>query len=114
MSKYAEFYKEVAGWDTIETDEFFMTYQVSQTAGIKSLKIVNAFVSKEYRSKGKAYEILTMAEDIAKAQGCTHLTATVAKDSPEFIQQRTVHILRSRGMVLMYEDDYNAIYGRRL
>lgn len=114
MSKYAEFFEEVAGWKTIETDEFFMTYQVSEIQGIKSLKVVNAFVAKPFRCKGKSHQILALAEEEARKQGCAFLTAVVAKDSSEFVQQRTAHILRTNGMQFMYEDDYNAVYGRRL
>lgn len=114
MSMYADFFKEVAGWETIETPEFFMTYQLMDIKGIKSLKIVNAFVAKEFRSKGRSYKIIEKAEELAKEHKCTHLSATVAKDAPEFIQQRTFHILKMNGMSFMYEDDYNTIYGRRL
>ena len=114
MSMYAEFFKEIAGWETLETPEFFATYQMSDVKGIKSLKIVNAFIAKEFRNKGKAYDIITLMEDKAKSENCSIISAVVAKDAGEFIQQRTIHILRSKGMELMYEDDYNKIYGRSL
>ncbi len=111
---YSEFFKEVAGWETIETPEFFVTYQLATLGKVKSLKIVNAFVAKEFRNKGRAYEIIDLATETAKKEKCTHLTATVAKDAPDFIQQRTIHILKTRGMELMFEDDYNLVYGRSL
>lgn len=114
MSMYSDFYKEVAGWETLETPEFFATYQLSEFAGLKGLKVINVFIAKEFRGKGKSYEILDIMQDIAKQNGCVIFSSVVAKDSGEFIQQRTTHILRSNGMELMYEDDYNKIYGRRI
>lgn len=72
------------------------------------------FLGKEFRSKGKAYSILTLLEQKAKEEGSSHFNALVAKDSSEFTQQRTIHILRSFGLDLIYEDMYNKIYGRRI
>lgn len=113
-SLYARFFKEIAGWETVETPEFFVTYQLSSCKEIKSLKIVNAFVIEEARSKGKSYEILDLMEKMAKENDCSIFSAVVAKDSSEFIQQRTIHILRTNGMSLIYEDDYNKIFSRRI
>lgn len=114
MSMYAEFFKEIAGWETLETPEFFATYQLSDINGLKGLKIINAFIAKEFRNQGRAYDIISLMEAKAKAEHCKIFSALVAKDASEFIQQRTIHILRSKGMELMYEDDYNKIYGRSL
>jgi hypothetical protein len=114
MSLYSEFYKEVIGWETLETDEYFITYQLNETAGIKSLKIVNMFIAKEQRGKGKSFELVEMMEKKAREEGCLVLSANISKDSHAFIQQRTTHIARMCGMELMYEDVYNIVYGRRL
>lgn len=38
MSMYADFFEEIAGWKTIETPEFFATYQLTEIGNIKSFK----------------------------------------------------------------------------
>jgi GNAT superfamily N-acetyltransferase len=73
MSLYAEYIKERAGIDILETEKGFISYQIS---GLECF-IHDAYVRPEHRKSGEAARMLDAVVAIAKEQGCSLLTATV-------------------------------------
>lgn len=111
---YAKFVKETMGWETIEDENSFLTYEIIQAGNIKSLKIMEAYVDVPARGKDKSKELLDKAYEIAKKEGCNIFSAQINPLASEFIKQRTTHICRLFGMNISYEDNNMIVLSRSI
>jgi hypothetical protein len=113
-SLYAEFVKEIVGWETLEDENSFVTYEFQKVGNLHNLKIIEMFISKEARGKAKWEDLVDKIEKVAKEAGCKTMSAQISKSTSEFTQQRTAHLCRMNGMEKTYEDIYQIIYSRGL
>lgn len=111
-SLYAQFVKETVGWETLEDEESFATYEIQKVGPISCLKIIEMFVVPEARGNNKWNDLSDKLEEIARAEKCKKISAQISKSTSEFTQQRTAHLCRLFGMGLSYEDVYSIIYSR--
>lgn len=73
MSMWAEYIKERQDAESLESDIGFVTYQINKTECF----INDMYVKPEYRKSNKASDLIRQLSAIAKAAGCTEITATV-------------------------------------
>jgi len=111
-SLYAEFVKETVGWETLEDEESFATYEFQKIGPVSCLKIIEMYVAPRARGKNKWRELSDKIEEIARAEECKTISAQISKSTSEFTQQRTAHLCRLFGMSLTYEDVFQIIYSR--
>lgn len=82
MSLYAQYIKERAGIEIIESERGFMSFQIQG----KECFIYDAYVCSEYRLSGEGAGMLGALKTLAQSQGCDAITATIwpgAKNSTE-------------------------------
>jgi hypothetical protein len=113
-SLYAQFVKETVGWETIEDENSFATYEIQRVGPVSCLKIIDMFVAPQARGKDKWIDLSSKLEDIARQEKCKTISAQISKSTSEFTQQRTAHLCRLSGMSLTYEDIYQIIYSREV
>lgn len=113
-SLYAKFVKETVGWETLEDENSFVTYEFQKVGGLHNLKVIEMFITKEARGKAKWEDLMDKVEQIAKDNGCKTISAQISKSTSEFTQQRTAHLCRLNRMQKTYEDVYQIIYSRGL
>jgi GNAT superfamily N-acetyltransferase len=77
MSLWADYIREREGKEIIETDEGFVTYEISG----ESLYLVDMYVRPELRKTGVAKAFAEEITRIAKKQGCKRLLTTVATNA---------------------------------
>ena len=111
-SLYAQFVKETVGWETLEDENSFATYEIQKVGPVSCLKIIEMFVAPHSRGNDKWRELSNKMEEIAKSEKCKTISAQISKSTSEFTQQRTAHLCRLFGMSLTYEDVYQIIYSR--
>lgn len=114
MSLYADFVKETVGWETLEDEDSFTTYEIKEIGKIKQLKVIEMFTRKEARGKAKWLSIMEEITEIAKKESCTTLAAMISKSTSEFTQQRTAHLCQLFGMEKTYEDVFQIVYSKRI
>lgn len=73
MSLYAEYVKERASRETVETENGFMTFQIQGNECF----IHDAYVRPAFREGGTAAAMLGAVTTIAREHGCTILSCTV-------------------------------------
>lgn len=112
QSLYAKFVKETVGWETLEDDNSFVTYEIQKIHGVCNLKVIEMFIAKEARGKAKWEVLMDKIEQIAKDNECKSISAQISKSTSEFTQQRTAHLCRLNGMQKTYEDVYQIVYSR--
>jgi hypothetical protein len=111
-SLYAQFVKETVGWETVEDENSFATYEIQRVGPVSCLKIIEMYVAPQARGRDKWFDISSNLEKIAMQENCKTISAQISKSTSEFTQQRTAHICRLFGMSLTYEDIYQIIYSR--
>lgn len=113
-SMYAEFVQEILGFETLEDEDSFVTYEIQKAGNIFCLKVINMYIDKKSRGKNKSVELLDKIKKIAHSHKCNNMSAQVNKMTNEFIQQRTTHICRLYGMEKTYEDEQIIIFSRSI
>lgn len=113
-SLYAQFVKETVGWETLEDETSFATYEIQKVGPVSCLKIIEMFVTPQARGRDKWKELSDKLEVIARQEKCKTISAQISKSTSEFTQQRTAHLCRLFGMSLTYEDIYQIIYSREV
>jgi hypothetical protein len=113
-SLYAKFVKETVGWDTLEDENSFVTYEFQKVGKLHNLKVIEMFITSEARGRSKWADLMDRVEKVAKEAGCLTISAQISKSTSEFTQQRTAHLCRLNGMEKTYEDIYQIIYSRGL
>lgn len=111
-SLYAQFVKETVGWETLEDETSFATYEIQKIGPVSCLKIIEMYVKPDSRGKDKWFSICGELEKIARQEECKKISAQISKSTSEFTQQRTAHLCRLFSMELTYEDIYQIIYSR--
>jgi hypothetical protein len=111
-SLYAQFVKETVGWQTLEDEDSFATYEIQKVGPVSCLKIIEMYVIPQARGKDKWFKISSSLEKIARQENCKTISAQISKSTSEFTQQRTAHLCRLFSMELTYEDIYQIIYSR--
>ena len=111
---YAKFIKETLGWDCLEDEDSFVSYEIQEKENKKCLKICEMFIDKKSRGKNKSKYLLEKLEEIALNNNCNYIAAQISQESSEFIKQRSIHICRLFGMSLLYEDSMVILYNRGL
>lgn len=104
MSMLLEYFKEREGAESIETDEGFATYIISDS----ECYLKDIFVRPEFRKAGTATRIANEVVRIARLKGCTFLTGSVcpkAKNSTASLQ-----VLIGYGMELFSSQDNLIIF----
>lgn len=94
MSLYADYVKERRGFDTLETESAFVTYEC---AG-ENCYISDIYVSRDHRSQGSAKKLLLQLGAIIRARGCVRVFGSVdptAKNGDEGLR-----LMLSAGMKL--------------
>jgi len=112
MSLYADFVKETVGWETLEDETSFVTYEIQKIGPVSCVKIIEMYVVPEARGKDKWNELAFKIEEIGRANNCKTISAQISKSTSEFTQQRTAHLCRLFGMQHSYEDVYQIVYSR--
>ena len=114
MSLYAEFVKETVGWDTLEDEDSFTTYQIVSAGNVKQLKVIEMFIRENARGKAKLSTIMEQVTEIAKNSECNVLAAQISTSTPLYIQQRTSHLCQKFGMEKTYEDIFQIVFSKRI
>lgn len=112
MSLYADFVKETVGWETLEDEDSFVTYELQKVGSVSCIKIIEMYVAKHARGKDKWNSLADKIEEIGRQNKCKTISAQISKSTSEFTQQRTAHLCRLFGMQHSYEDIYQIIYSR--
>lgn len=112
MSLYAKFVRETVGWETLEDENSFVTYEFQNVRGLSNLKVIEMYVTPEARGKAKWQDLMKKIEQVARNVGCKTISAQISKSTSEFTQQRTAHLCQLFGMQKSYEDVYQIIYSR--
>jgi len=112
MSLYADFVKETVGWETLEDEDSFVTYELQKVGSVSCIKIIEMYVAKHARGKDKWNSLADKIEEIGRQNNCKTISAQISKSTSEFTQQRTAHLCRLFGMQHSYEDIYQIIYSR--
>lgn len=73
-SLYAEYIKEIAGRETIETADYFVTFKIEK----EYCFIADMYIVPEKRQKNMSFMITDKVAEIAKERGCKYLTCTVS------------------------------------
>jgi hypothetical protein len=111
-SLYAQFVKETVGWETLEDDDSFVTYEIQRAGNISCLKVVEMYTKPEARGKDKWAALMKEIEQAGRDAKCGTISAQISKSTSDFTQQRTAHLCRLFGMEKTYEDIYQIIYSR--
>jgi GNAT superfamily N-acetyltransferase len=88
---YFEYIKEKMGRDVyIYEDKGFATYEIRD----KELYVVDAYVKPEYRRQGVIRKMFEHGIQVAKENGCTHITCAVEPhlNNPEQSMTAFLHI----------------------
>ena len=87
MSPYAKYFEEEAGYKAIEEDYGFILYYISGTECL----ITDFFVDPSLRGQGYGQKLANKVAEIAKANGCKHLTGNITLDPnrPEVNTRKT-------------------------
>jgi GNAT superfamily N-acetyltransferase len=109
---YAQFVKETVGWETLEDEQSFVTYEIKKIGPVSCLKVIEMFTLPSHRGMDKWRTLMNQIEQIAREQECKTISAQISKSTSEFTQQRTAHLCRLFGMERTYEDVYQIIYSR--
>jgi len=112
MSLYADFVKETVGWETLEDEDSFVTYELQKVGSVSCIKIIEMYVAKHARGKDTWNSLADKIEEIGRQNNCKTISAQISKSTSEFTQQRTAHLCRLFGMQHSYEDIYQIIYSR--
>jgi hypothetical protein len=112
MSLYSEFVKETVGWETLEDETSFVTYEIQKVGSVSCIKIIEMYVTPLARGKDKWNELADKVEEIGRQNKCKTISAQISKNTSEFTQQRTAHICRLFGMQQTYEDVYQIVFSR--
>ena len=112
QSLYAQFAKETVGWETLEDEHSFVTYQIQEVGPIKCIKVIEMFTVPSHRGKDKWRSLMESIEQIGRDNKCKTISAQISKSTSEFTQQRTAHLCRLFCMENTYEDIYQIIYSR--
>lgn len=94
MSLYSEYLKERENFDCIESDNGFITFQVSG----KECYIRDLYIRPAFRNKKNASELANQVAEIAKQSGCSHLTGSVDVKDKEL--SRNIQVLMAYGFKL--------------
>jgi hypothetical protein len=111
-SLYAQFVKETVGWETLEDDQSFVTYEIQEVGPVKCIKVVEMFTLPSHRGLDKWRDLMNKIEQIGRDLSCKTISAQISKSTSEFTQQRTAHLCRLFSMEKTYEDVYQIIYSR--
>jgi hypothetical protein len=111
-SLYAQFVKETVGWDTLEDEDSFVTYEIQRVGSISCLKVIEMYTLPSKRGLSKWNSLMVEVENIARKEECKTISAQISKNTTEFTQQRTAHLCRLFGMEKTYEDIYQIVYSR--
>lgn len=103
MSLYSQYLKERTNKQILETEQGFVTYQIFG----KECYIEDIFVIPSLRKERVATKLADEVSEIAKTQGCTHLTGSVCLTSSNSTQ--SLKVLLGYGMTLL-KSEINMIY----
>lgn len=109
-SLYGNYVKECVGWEIIEDEFSFVTYQKMEN----EIRIIDMYVSPEKRTRNIWNELYNKVEKVAQLLNCDTISAVINKQIPESSQNRTCHICKKVGMSSIYEDEFFIIYRRGL
>lgn len=111
-SLYAMFVKETVGWETLEDEDSFATYEIQEIGPVKCLKVIEMYIKPSARGKSKWRDLMDRIEIEARNTKCKYIAAQISKNTSEFTQQRTAHLCRLYGMEHCYEDMFQIVYRR--
>lgn len=109
MSLLADYNKERAGRDTIESRRGFLTYKALPTdEEPKEYRIFDLYVVPKYRRVGEAAKMADQVASIAKQNGCKILTGSVdttangSTESTKVLLAYGFKILRAEGHMIYF------------
>ena len=109
MSLLADYNKERAGRETIESDRGFLTYKaLPSDESPQEYRIFDLYVSPDFRKTGEASKMADQVAMIAKEKGCKILTGSVdttaegSTTSTKVLFSYGFKILRAEGHMIYF------------
>ena len=108
MSHYADYLKEREGKEVLETEDGFVTFQISGA----ECYIQDIYVVPEKRQSRVATVLADCVKDIALAKGCTWLSGSVSPSTSN--SHKSLLVLLGYGMKLVKSDKDIVYFAKRI
>jgi GNAT superfamily N-acetyltransferase len=101
MNKWALYFKEREGFETLETESAILSYKIQG----QECYVRDIYVLPEARLSGAGTEIANLISELAKENGCTYLTGSVVP-STKGATGSMMAMLKYGFSILKSQDDF--------